>query len=97
MTLPLSAGSVEAAFTKPPFDENSVYGLMCAISRQKLNYSSHVPQGRNFRDARPAADGLKNKISGVELRSSQITYWKIVNAWFFKLASCYLGSAILSI
>ena len=65
---------------------------------KKLNYSSHVPQGRNFRDARPAADGLKNKISGVELRSSQITYWKIVNAWFFKLASCYLvHSAILSI
>ena len=56
MTLPLSAGSVEAAFTKPPFDENSVYGLMCAISRQKLNYSSHVPQGRNFRDARPAVE-----------------------------------------
>ena len=52
---------------------------------KKLNYSSHVPQGRNFRDARPAADGLKNKISGVERGPLKLLIGKLSTLGFSSL------------
>ena len=79
-----------------PFDENFV----CAISRQKPNYSSHVPQGRFYelnlglsRSSRAGAETLRLQITysvgGASYRKMSLGFYclpDVMSSWLYPIS-----------